>query len=69
MSPFKLILLLVVMVLIIAGIILVTQGQRRIPVQYAKRVVGRKIYGGQASHIPLSDQHRWCNPDHLSRSR
>jgi preprotein translocase subunit SecY len=54
MSPFKLIILLGVMVLIIAGIILVTQGQRRIPVQYAKRVVGRKIYGGQASHIPLS---------------
>jgi preprotein translocase subunit SecY len=54
MSPFKLVLLLVVMVLIIASIILVTQGQRRIPVQYAKRVVGRKIYGGQASHIPLS---------------
>ncbi|MEJ2719902.1 MAG: preprotein translocase subunit SecY [bacterium] len=37
----------------VAGIIFVTQGQRRIPVQYAKRVVGRKIYGGQASHIPL----------------
>ena len=37
----------------IAGIIFVTQGQRRIPVQYAKRVVGRKVYGGQASHIPL----------------
>jgi preprotein translocase subunit SecY len=54
MSPFKLIVLLGVMVFIIAGIILVTQGQRRIPVQYAKRVVGRKIYGGQASHIPLS---------------
>jgi preprotein translocase subunit SecY len=53
MSPFKLLLLLGVMVLVIAGIIFVTQGQRRIPVQYAKRVVGRKIYGGQASHIPL----------------
>jgi preprotein translocase subunit SecY len=46
--------LLVIMTGIIAGIIFVTQGQRRIPVQYAKRVVGRKIYGGQASHIPLS---------------
>jgi preprotein translocase subunit SecY len=54
MSPFKLVLLLAMMVLVIAGIIFVTQGQRRIPVQYAKRVVGRKIYGGQASHIPLS---------------
>jgi preprotein translocase subunit SecY len=49
----KLIVLLAVMVAVVAGIIYVTQGQRRIPVQYAKRVVGRKIYGGQASHIPL----------------
>ncbi len=53
MSPFKFAFLLLIMVGIIAGIIFVTQGQRRIPVQYAKRVVGRKIYGGQASHIPL----------------
>ncbi len=54
MSPFMFAFLLVIMTGIIAGIIFVTQGQRRIPVQYAKRVVGRKIYGGQASHIPLS---------------
>ncbi len=53
LSPFKLLILMVIMLGVIAGIILVTQGQRRIPVQYAKRVVGRKIYGGQASHIPL----------------
>lgn len=38
---------------IIVGIILVQQGTRRIPVQYAKRVVGRKMYGGQSTHIPL----------------
>jgi preprotein translocase subunit SecY len=38
---------------VIIGIILVQQGQRRIPVQYAKRVVGRKMYGGQSTHIPL----------------
>ena len=38
---------------IILGIIMVQQGQRRIPVQYAKRVVGRKMYGGQSTHIPL----------------
>jgi preprotein translocase subunit SecY len=54
MTPFKLAILLLVMVFITAGIIFVTQGQRRIPVQYAKRVVGRKVYGGQASFIPLS---------------
>lgn len=41
------------MVLIIAGVILVTQGTRRIPVQYAKRVVGRKVYGGVTQYIPL----------------
>jgi preprotein translocase subunit SecY len=38
---------------IIAGIVLVTQGTRRIPVQYAKRVVGRKVYGGVTQYIPL----------------
>ncbi|HXX63521.1 MAG TPA: preprotein translocase subunit SecY [Bacteroidota bacterium] len=42
-----------VMVLIIAGVVLVTQGTRRIPVQYAKRVVGRKVYGGVTQYIPL----------------
>ena len=46
--------LLAVMVGVIAAIILVTRAQRRIPVQYAKRVVGRKMYGGQSTHIPLS---------------
>jgi preprotein translocase subunit SecY len=40
-------------IVVIVGIILVQQGQRRIPVQYAKRVVGRKMYGGQSTHIPL----------------
>jgi preprotein translocase subunit SecY len=41
------------MVLIISGVVLVTQGTRRIPVQYAKRVVGRKVYGGVTQYIPL----------------
>ena len=41
------------MVGVTAGVIVVTQGQRRIPVQYARRVVGRKVYGGQSTHIPL----------------
>jgi preprotein translocase subunit SecY len=39
---------------VVAAIVLVTRAQRRIPVQYPKRVVGRKVYGGQATHIPLS---------------
>lgn len=38
---------------IIMGIIMVQEGSRKIPVQYAKRVVGRKMYGGQSTHIPL----------------
>jgi preprotein translocase subunit SecY len=41
------------MAFVIAGIVLVTQGTRRIPVQYAKRVVGRKVYGGVTQYIPL----------------
>jgi preprotein translocase subunit SecY len=47
------IIIVAVMVLIIAGVVLVTQGTRRIPVQYAKRVVGRKVYGGVTQYIPL----------------
>ncbi|PIW69981.1 MAG: preprotein translocase subunit SecY [Ignavibacteriales bacterium CG12_big_fil_rev_8_21_14_0_65_30_8] len=47
------IVILVFMVFIIAGVVLVTQGTRRIPVQYAKRVVGRKVYGGVTQYIPL----------------
>jgi preprotein translocase subunit SecY len=47
------IIIFVFMFFIIAGVVLVTQGTRRIPVQYAKRVVGRKIYGGVTQYIPL----------------
>ena len=39
--------------IVVVGIVLVQQGQRKIPVQYAKRVVGRKMYGGQSTHIPM----------------
>ncbi len=45
--------ILVFMFFIIAGVVLITQGTRRIPVQYAKRVVGRKVYGGVTQYIPL----------------
>jgi preprotein translocase subunit SecY len=45
--------LVAVMVLVIAAIVFVERGQRRIPVQYAKRVVGRRIMGGQSTHLPL----------------
>lgn len=47
------ILLLAVMLLAIALVVWVQQAERRIPVQYAKRVVGRKMYGGQSTHIPI----------------
>ena len=49
----KLVVILLVIIAIIAGVIFVQQGIRKIPVQYAKRVVGRKMYGGQSTHIPL----------------
>jgi len=45
--------LLILIVAVIAAVIIMTQGMRKIPVQYAKRVVGRKMYGGQNTHIPL----------------
>ncbi len=44
---------LVVMIAVIYAIIVMERGQRRIPVQYAKRVVGRRMYAGQSSHLPL----------------
>ncbi len=45
--------LIFLMVAVVAGIIYIERGQRKIPVQYAKRVVGRKVYGGQSTHLPL----------------
>ena len=50
---FPALLLLTAMVVVVAAIIFVERGQRRIPVQYAKRVVGRRMYGGQTTHLPL----------------
>ncbi|MBU4203332.1 MAG: preprotein translocase subunit SecY [Acidobacteria bacterium] len=53
MDPLRIIFLLALLVAAFAFIVFVERGQRRIPVSYAKRVVGRKIYGGQATHLPL----------------
>jgi preprotein translocase subunit SecY len=47
------VMMLALFIVVTMGIILVTQGQRKIPVQYAKRVVGQKVYGGQSSFLPL----------------
>ena len=52
-TVFHLILLAAMIFLVIAGVIAVTQAQRKVPVQYAKRVVGRKVYGGQSTYMPL----------------
>jgi preprotein translocase subunit SecY len=49
----EIVLFLIFAVLIIMGVVFIQEGERRIPVQYAKRVVGRKMYGGQSTHIPL----------------
>jgi preprotein translocase subunit SecY len=53
MSPLRMIFLLILMLAVVVVIVFVERGQRRIPVSYAKRVVGRKIYGGQSTHLPL----------------
>ncbi|HHY59883.1 MAG TPA: preprotein translocase subunit SecY [Clostridia bacterium] len=52
-SIFAVIAFCIIAVLVIAGVVAIQEGQRRIPVQYAKRVVGRRVYGGQSTHIPL----------------
>lgn len=52
-NPFIVIAEIVALGLITAGVVAMTQGQRRIPVQYAKRVVGRKVYGGTTQYLPL----------------
>lgn len=52
-NPIQIIVFLVVSIAIIIGVIMVLEGVRKIPVQYAKRVVGKNTYGGQSSHIPL----------------
>src|SRR5579872_1058243 len=45
--------ILIVMIAVVAFIVLVELGERRIPVQYAKRVIGRRVMGGQSTHMPL----------------
>ncbi len=52
-SPVFLVLFIIIALAIVLFVVTLTEGERRIPVQYAKRVVGRKMYGGQATHIPI----------------
>ncbi|MGI9239852.1 MAG: preprotein translocase subunit SecY [Verrucomicrobiales bacterium] len=53
MKPIKLVFLIFMLILVIAGVIAITQAQRRIAIQYAKRMKGRKMYGGQTTYLPL----------------
>ena len=53
LTAFDLFVILAIVITVIAAIIFFERGQRKIPVQYAKRVVGRKMYGGQSTHLPL----------------
>ena len=53
LSIITILVIVVLMVLVVAVIIFVETGQRRLPVQYAKRIVGRRVYGGQSTHLPL----------------
>ena len=52
-EPFTLVIMVVFLVGVVFSVIMITQGQRKIPVQYARRIVGRKVYGGQSTYIPL----------------
>ncbi len=52
-EPATLLLMAVMFVAVVVAVIAITQGQRRIPVQYTRRIVGRKVYGGQATYIPM----------------
>lgn len=53
MSIFMMLIIGVIMIAVVGAIILMERGHRKIPVQYAKRVVGRKVYGGSSTHLPL----------------
>lgn len=53
LSGITLIVMTVLMIAVVAAVVLITQGQRQIPIQYAKRIIGRKVYGGQSTYIPL----------------
>lgn len=52
-SPWSILILVIITAITVVGIVYVHEGQRRIPVRYAKRVRGTKVYGGQSTHIPL----------------
>ncbi len=52
-EPYTPVIMLVLLVAVVIFVVLLTEGQRRIPVEYAKRIIGRKVYGGHSTYIPL----------------
>lgn len=62
MTPDKVFLLLIAFIFVVAGTVLITEGQRRIPVQQAKHTRGRRVYGGQKSFLPLRVNHGGVMP-------
>lgn len=61
-GPMKLLFLIAAFVLVVGGSVVITQGQRRIPVQQAKHTRGRRVYGGQKSYLPLRVNHGGVMP-------
>ncbi|MHC4844492.1 MAG: preprotein translocase subunit SecY, partial [Planctomycetota bacterium] len=61
-GPARLLFLVATFVFVVAGAILITQGQRRIPIQYAKMTRGRRVYGGQRHYLPLRVNHGGVMP-------
>ena len=53
LHPLSLVVYFLITIVVIGAVVMITKGERKVPVQYAKRVVGRKVYGGQSTHIPL----------------
>lgn len=49
----NILIMVVIIILIVVAVVIISEGERKVPVQYAKRVVGRKMYGGQSTHIPV----------------
>ncbi|MCG2703790.1 MAG: preprotein translocase subunit SecY, partial [Candidatus Omnitrophica bacterium] len=61
-EPYTPVIMITLFVAVIVFVVLITEGQRRIPVEYAKRIVGRKVYGGQSTYIPLRVNHSGVIP-------
>lgn len=61
-EPLTVLLMTLIGIGVVVSVVLITQGQRRIPVQYAKRIIGRRIYGGQSTYIPVRVNHAGVIP-------